>query len=243
VENTVIIATLDELIKTSRDGELGFRACAEGVDRPDLRSMFDTAARRCAEAASELEAKVRQLGGEPANSGSVAGAAHRGWVNVKSAITGKDETAVLAECERGEDVAKRAYEAALAMDLPPDVKSMVERQYRGTKQNHDRVRDLRDEAARRRKAEGKGSGIAEKTAEMAETGLEYARTIRERAVSGDLTGDVYDQGRRAARTVTAQVERQPFLALALAFGIGYWAAYLMHGSSGRSDGSDDFRST
>jgi len=243
VENTVVIAMLDELIKISRDGEQGFRACAEGVDRPDLKSMFETAARHCAEAASELEAKVRGLGGEPATTGSMAGAAHRGWVNVKSAITGKDETAVLAECERGEDVAKRAYETALAMDLPADLKSLVERQYRGTMQNHDRVRDLRDKAARRRKTETKGAGIASTAVEMAETGLEYARTVRDRAAAGDLTGDVYDQGRRAARAVTVQVERQPFLALALAFGIGYWAAYLMHRSSGRSNGPGGFQST
>ena len=69
---------------------------------------------------------------------------HRGWVNIKSTITGMDEAAVLAECERGEDAAKRAYEAALKKDLPLDVRSIVERQYQGVKQNHDRVRDLRN---------------------------------------------------------------------------------------------------
>ena len=38
-----------------------------------------------------------------ADSGSVAGALHRGWVDVKSMVTGKDEEAVLNEAERGED--------------------------------------------------------------------------------------------------------------------------------------------
>jgi uncharacterized protein (TIGR02284 family) len=52
---------------------------------------------------------------------------------------------VLAECERGEDVAKSAYEAALKEDLPPDVKAIVRRQYEGVKANHDRIRDLRNQ--------------------------------------------------------------------------------------------------
>jgi uncharacterized protein (TIGR02284 family) len=55
-----------------------------------------------------------------------------------------DEAAVLAECERGEDVAKTAYEDALKKDLPADVRSMIEREYEGVKQHHDRVRQLRN---------------------------------------------------------------------------------------------------
>jgi uncharacterized protein (TIGR02284 family) len=52
-----------------------------------------------------------------------------------------------AECERGEDAAKAAYEAALQKSLPADVRTLVERQYQGVKANHDRVRNLRNSAA------------------------------------------------------------------------------------------------
>jgi uncharacterized protein (TIGR02284 family) len=58
-----------------------------------------------------------------------------------------DEYAVLTECERGEDAAKRAYEAALNEDLPADIKALVQRQYEGVKTNHDRIRDLRNQHA------------------------------------------------------------------------------------------------
>ena len=61
-----VIATLNDLIETSRDGEQGFRTCAEGVTSPNLKTLFEAAARRCAEGAAELEAKVRGLGGHPA---------------------------------------------------------------------------------------------------------------------------------------------------------------------------------
>ena len=79
----------------------------------NLKTLFETAARRCAEGAAELEAKVRGLGGQPAQGSSVSGSMHRAWTNIKSTITGMNEHAVLAECERGEDTGKHAYEAAL----------------------------------------------------------------------------------------------------------------------------------
>jgi uncharacterized protein (TIGR02284 family) len=138
------IATLNGLIEVSKDGEQGFRTSASGVKSADLKTMFEEAARRCAEGARELQNKVRALGGDPERSGSLTGSVHRGWVNLKSAITGMDELAVLDECERGEDIAKAAYSAALKVRLPPDVRSLIERQYQVVKQNHDRVRDLRN---------------------------------------------------------------------------------------------------
>lgn len=139
-----LIDTLNNLIETSRDGEEGFRSCAEGVKNLQLKEMFEQAAGRCRQAVDELQAKVRSLGDDPERSGSVSGALHRAWVGIKSRITGMDEAAVLAECERGEDVARRAYEEALAKDLPPDIRSVVARQYEGVRQHEDRVRQLRN---------------------------------------------------------------------------------------------------
>jgi uncharacterized protein (TIGR02284 family) len=72
---------------------------------------------------------------------------HRFWVNIKGAISGMDDHAILDECERGEDSAKRAYEDALNCDLPGDVRMVVQRQYTEVKANHDRVKELRNIAA------------------------------------------------------------------------------------------------
>lgn len=147
METREVIDTLNDLIATSRDGETGFRTCAESVESAALKSMLSAASARCAAGAVELQAKVRALGGNPESGGTASGSLHRAWVNVKSSLTGMDDHAVLAECERGEDAAKKAYETALAKDLPADVRSLVERQFQGVKQNHDRVRDLRNARA------------------------------------------------------------------------------------------------
>jgi uncharacterized protein (TIGR02284 family) len=137
-----VIDTLNDLIETCKDGEQGFITCAEDISNVSTKEMFAVAAQRCRDAAQELQREVQLLGGKAETSGSLSGSAHRRWVDVKSAITGKSDASVLAECERGEDVAKESYQRALEKDLPPNIRAIVERQYRGVLENHDRVRAL-----------------------------------------------------------------------------------------------------
>jgi uncharacterized protein (TIGR02284 family) len=146
MDNDDIVDTLNVLIETCKDGEQGFLACAEDIRNPQLKTTFTKAAGRCAEAARELQAEVLRYGGKPERKGSLAGSAHRRWIDIKSAITGKDDAAVLSECERGEDVAKESYQKALKKDLPPEVRAIVTRQYQGVIQHHDMVRSLEKSA-------------------------------------------------------------------------------------------------
>jgi uncharacterized protein (TIGR02284 family) len=139
-----IVSTLNDLIETSKDGEEGFRTCAEDASDPQLKTFFSSRAQGCAAAVIELQDLVRAYGGDPETSGGLGGALHRRWVDIKTLITGKDDKAVLAECERGEDVAVASYRKALEKNLPPDVRTVVERQYQGVLQNHDQVKALRD---------------------------------------------------------------------------------------------------
>lgn len=53
---------------------------------------------------------------------------HRRWVDLKSAITGKDDAALLNEAERGEDLAKKSYNKALEnKDLTPEIRALVQK--------------------------------------------------------------------------------------------------------------------
>jgi len=146
VENTKdVIEVLNDLIETSKDGEAGFRTCADDAERLELKNLFTKRAEECGKAAAELQSIVVQLGGKPEDSTSISGDLHRRWVDIKSAITGKDDQAVLNECERGEDVAKKSYKRALEKDLPPEIRQVVQRQYDGVLRNHDQVKALRDQ--------------------------------------------------------------------------------------------------
>ncbi len=138
-----VIATLNKLLETTKDGESGFRTCADAVKNTNLKTVFEGAARRCDEGAAELQAKIRSLGKEPASSGTATGALHRAWTIIKSSVTGMDEYAVLIECERGDDVAKRTHEEPPIEDFAADVKAIVQRQYEGVKANYNRILDLK----------------------------------------------------------------------------------------------------
>jgi uncharacterized protein (TIGR02284 family) len=142
-----VIATLNDLIETSRDGEEGFRQCAETVKNPSLKVFFEQKAERCREAVTQLQQIVREMGDDPEKSSSVSGAMHRFWVSIRSSVSTMSDHAILAECERGEDVAKKSYEKALAQDLPGDLRRVVERQYAEVKANHDKVREMRNATA------------------------------------------------------------------------------------------------
>lgn len=145
MDNDEIISTLNDLIETCKDGEEGFRTCADDIGEPTLKAFFNNRAQGCASAATELQELVRFYGGDPERGSSLGGAIHRRWVDVKSAIMGHDDKAVLKECERGEDVAVNSYRRALEKNLPVDVRAVVERQYQGVLNNHDQVRSLRDQ--------------------------------------------------------------------------------------------------
>ena len=144
-----VIATLNLLLQTTKDGAKGFRTCAKDVKKGSLTPVFESSAQRCDVGATELEAQIRKLGGEPATSGSVGGTLHRRWTDIMSSVTGMEEHVVLEECERGEDAAMRHYEAALKEDLPADIEAIVRRQYVGVTANHNRIHALRDQSAPR----------------------------------------------------------------------------------------------
>ncbi|CUJ50065.1 PA2169 family four-helix-bundle protein [Achromobacter kerstersii] len=139
-----VIKTLNHLIETSKNGQKGFEAAADDTKNPELQQLFRNRAQDCATGAAELQTVIAQLGGVPEDSGTVAGAVHRGWTNLKAAVAGRTDLAILEECERGEDVAKAAYADALKEPLPEEIRVIVERQNAGVVRNHDQIRDLRN---------------------------------------------------------------------------------------------------
>ena len=144
MSNDKAITTLNNLIETCKDGELGFKTAAEGLKSADIKQKFLEYSRQRAEMVRDLQAEVRRLGGDPEKSGSVSGSLHRGWLDIKSVITGKDDHAIVAEAERGEDVAKTVYENALKEALPSTVLAIVQQQAIKVRLGHDQVRNLRD---------------------------------------------------------------------------------------------------
>lgn len=146
METKESISVLNDLIETCKDGEAGFKDCANDVKSTNVKTVLVKCAHDCSAAAAELQELVRSMGGKPETDTSLSGDLHRRWIGLKELLTGKDDTAILNECERGEDVAKKSYKEALDKDLPPNIRAVVEKQYQGVLRNHDEVKILRDTA-------------------------------------------------------------------------------------------------
>ena len=142
-----VVSLLDQLIETCKDGQNGYRAAAERAQTKELKRFFRYYASQRARFAAELQEVVHRHGAEPARGGTVAGALHRGWLTVKSALLGAGEAELLAECERGEEAALGSYEAASHEVLPPELQTLIAKQYRDVKRVRERLRARREAAA------------------------------------------------------------------------------------------------
>jgi uncharacterized protein (TIGR02284 family) len=139
--------TIDDLIETPKDGQEGFKRACEGVKNQQLKSLFDEYSRQRARFATELQNQGQRLDkSEPETSSSAAGALHRTWINLKSAVTSDGDHTILAEYERGEDSAVEEYKKAMENGLSAPVREVVSRQYAEVKRAHDHIKNLRDTA-------------------------------------------------------------------------------------------------
>ena len=144
MQNEQAVSVLNNLIETCKDGEQGFKVAAEGLTSAAIKTKFLEYSRQRAQMARELQDEVRRLGGDPEKKGSVAGTMHRGWLNIRAAVSGRDDHAIVAEAERGEDVAKAAFENALNEALPQSAQTLVQQHAAKVRQAHDDVRNIRD---------------------------------------------------------------------------------------------------
>ena len=144
LNNEQTVDKLNYILGTLRDGEKGYRDAADEVTNSEYQTMFNQYAQQRSTFAAQIEAEIRQLGGDPRDGGSAGAALHRAWTDVRDAITGKDDAAVIAEVERGEDVAIDNYQDVMEESLPADIKGIITQQYDDVKAAHDRIRDLKN---------------------------------------------------------------------------------------------------
>ena len=138
------ISTLNTLIATTIDSVTGYEDSAKNIDNERFRQIFRERADERQRVVEDLRAEVRRLGGDPDDSGSFLGKAHQRFEDLKAAVTGRDEKAIINEVERGEDYLKEKFEAALASDhLSGDSRAAVERAYQSVRKGHDQVSSIK----------------------------------------------------------------------------------------------------
>jgi uncharacterized protein (TIGR02284 family) len=139
------ISTLNTLIATLIDSVTGFEDAAANLDSGNrLQELFRDRAQERQRVVEDLRSQVRRLGGDPEDSGSFLGKTHQRFLDLKAAIAGRDEKAIVNEVERGEDYLKEKFETALESgDLSGETRAAVERAYQSVRSGHDQVSQLK----------------------------------------------------------------------------------------------------
>lgn len=143
MSNADVAAVLNELLETCYDGLDGFRTAITEIDNDEVIAFCQSRIQRIDEAAADLYTAIQHLGAHPAEHGHSTARVHRGWIQLRGALT-RGNTAILAEIERGEERAVKNYHDALAKPLPEAVRDMVDEQAQGTDENLERIRSLRE---------------------------------------------------------------------------------------------------
>lgn len=138
------VEVLNGLIKTTLDSVGGYRDAADSIDDPQCKTLFADRASQRQQLAAELQQRVRSLGGEPQTDQGVVGKMHNKFVELKSAVTGGSDKAVIDEVERGEDHIKERFEDALEHDdLPSSVRVALSDACQRIEADHDEISRLK----------------------------------------------------------------------------------------------------
>src|SRR3546814_5964612 len=92
------VATLNSLIATTLDSIDGYRKAADETNAAGFRDIFLSRANERQSVVANLQAKVRELGGEPEDDGTALASAHRAFLGLRDKLTGdRDDDAVRSE--------------------------------------------------------------------------------------------------------------------------------------------------
>jgi uncharacterized protein (TIGR02284 family) len=143
-----LINILNDLIRINHDRVAGYQNATEELKDTDadLKVLFLRYMEESRQFANELTGEVNRLGGKAADGTTNSGKVYRVWMDLKSAISGKDRKTVLNSCEFVEDAAQKAYDLTLnsEVNLEPSLRDLLVRQKVLLKNGHDEVKRLRD---------------------------------------------------------------------------------------------------
>ncbi|MET4138409.1 PA2169 family four-helix-bundle protein [Pedobacter sp. UYP1] len=112
--NKEIISDLNGLVNIVNDGKEGYESASETTDSIELKGLFLKYAAQRAGYAMELKEHIAQHGGDSENEdGGILGSLHRTWIDIKQALSSKEDAAILGAIETGEKAAIEKFDKCL----------------------------------------------------------------------------------------------------------------------------------
>lgn len=112
--NNEIISDLKGLVNIVNDGKEGYESASETTDNIELKGLFLKYSAQRAGYAMELKKHIAQHGGDSENEdGGILGSLHRTWIDIKQALSSKEDAAILSAIETGEKAAIEKFDKCL----------------------------------------------------------------------------------------------------------------------------------
>ncbi len=145
-----LVSHLNELLEKNYDAGKGFKKTIEDSKSNSLKRFFKQQAVIRNRFATEIEKELHDLNAHSnVKSGSTTGGLHRFWIDIKTALSGNDDEAVLEECIRGEKASAKEYEEKLKkFHFPPHIDKVLTNQLneiRNTIASVKRLEDIADD--------------------------------------------------------------------------------------------------
>ena len=132
------VTILNSLIETTIDSVDGYRHSAGEAASTTFTDLFRQRAQEREQVVARLRARVVELGGTPEEEGGLLAKAHRQFLSLRDAVTGRDDKAVVAEVDRGESYLNGKWEAALAdKEVSPETQRLLRECYQSVRSGHD----------------------------------------------------------------------------------------------------------
>ncbi|SRX55225.1 PA2169 family four-helix-bundle protein [Aequorivita sp. CIP111184] len=140
-----LVDNLQELLEKNYDAQKGFTKAMEDAKNPRLKTFLQQQAAQRSRFTNELTQEIRNLNEQPKDSGSITGDLHRTWIDIKSAVSGNEDEAVLEECIRGEKASWDEYSNKLEKEnFPPNISSVIQKQASEIHNTLSKVKTLED---------------------------------------------------------------------------------------------------
>ncbi|MFA9195625.1 PA2169 family four-helix-bundle protein [Flavobacterium sp. FBOR7N2.3] len=111
---------LNDLLEKINDGEKGFKKAADHTDHVFLKKYFERKSKERYDFANELNIEFSMFGlHDDTSGGSIAGAVHRTWMDIKALFSVDNEEAMLEEAITGEKAALEDYNEILTQSSLP----------------------------------------------------------------------------------------------------------------------------
>lgn len=146
ISNKEIVDDLNDLVKINNDRIHGYEKAVEDTQDPQLDDLFRHYVIQSKTFRSQLAEHIVRIDGlavSDETTTDISSKIHRAWIDIKSAITGKDRSTVLSSVEFGENAAVEAYQDAIEKDhIPAYIKEDLQKQLGEIKGAYDKIKTL-----------------------------------------------------------------------------------------------------